>query len=352
MKTIVITRLPLRSQLGGEELHTLDVALFLRESGYTVVFLSKCKVLKNLAKEHGFKFYNTHKLPSSPTSKLSLVSFTIFYGFSLIESLFWIGYIRLRHGKFTFYNLNLADKLLYGFWSRLFGIKSVFLEHATIGNWLIKNPFLIVLKWICRSKNIHIVTVSRRMKMQLEKIFQMPVLEIRNGVKLQESIDVTSVKAKQVLFVGRLEKDKGFDIVCEIATQNPQLDFICAGEGSLKHLANDISNITLLGFVDHAKIGELYKSSSLLIAPSTTQDPFGLVVCEALSYGCPVMCSNMVNVSDYLDSKFVCRLEEFNNRFSDFYKNSSNLRKKAFKTSLDFDQKDMLKNYTNFLNSL
>jgi len=190
------------------------------------------------------------------------------------------------------------------------------------------------------------------MKMQLEKIFKMPVFEIRNGVKLQESLDLTNVQENQVLFVGRLEKDKGFDIVCELATQNPDINFVCAGEGSLRHLADDISNINLVGFVDLAKLGDLYKSSSLLIAPSTTQDPFGLVVIEALSYGCPVMCSNMVNASDYLDTQFVCRLEEFKLRFRDFFRNSSQLRKKAYQSSKEFDQQKMLSGYANFLNSL
>jgi len=352
MKTIVITRLPLKSQLGGEELHTLDVALFLREQGFKVVFLSKCPVLKKLAKENDFKFYNTHKLPSSPTSKVSLFFFGLFYGFSLIESLFWTGFVRLRHGQFKFYNLNLADKLLYGFWAKTFGIKSVFLEHATIGKWLTKNPFLIVLKWICRSENIKVVTVSRRMQRGLENTLQTPVFEIRNGVKLQGSLDTNNVNSKQILFIGRLEKDKGFDIVCELAKKNPSLEFVCAGEGSLKHLASDVPNMTLLGFVNHSEIGDLYKNSSMLVLPSTTQDPFGLVVCEALSFGCPVMCSDLVNASDYLDSQFVCRLNEFEYRFLDFYKKAPSRRKSAYRASLEFDQKQMLRSYANFLNSL
>jgi len=352
MNTIVITRLPLNSQLGGEELHTLDVALFLRKQGFNVIFLSKCAVLETLAQKHDFKYIKTKNLPASPTSKKSLFVFGLSFVFSLIESLFWITWIRIGYGKFKFYNLNLGDKLLFGFWAKILGIKSVFVEHATIGKWLMKNPFLIILKWICRSENIHVVTVSRRMQQSLQEILKVNVLEIRNGVRLQKKLDLEHVNSKQILFVGRLEKDKGFDIFCEIAKNNPDLEFVCAGVGSLAPVAKNISNMKLLGFMEHQKLAELYKSSALLLLPSTTQDPFGLVVCESLSYGCPVMCSDMVNASDYLDSKFVCRIQDFQFRFSNFYKNSVRLRKRAFECSKEFDQQIMLKNYASFLNSL
>jgi len=352
MNTIVITRVPLHSQLGGEELHTLSVAKHLRDQGYRVVFATKCRVLNKLAKDNGFKRIWLKDFPPSPTTKGSLLWFTLIFPFALIGSLIMYAFIRLRYGKATFYMLNLSDKILFGFWLKIFGNKAVFLEHATIGKWLTKNPFLIILKWICRSENIHIVTVSRRMQQSLQEILKVNVVEIRNGVRLQKKLDLEHVNSKQILFVGRLEKDKGFDIFCEIAKNNPDLEFVCAGVGSLSRLAKNISNLKLLGFVEHQKLADLYKSSALLLLPSTTQDPFGLVVCESLSYGCPVMCSDMVNASDYLDSQFVCRIQDFQFRFSNFYKNSARLRKSAFECSKEFDQQIMLKNYASFLNSL
>jgi len=352
MKTIVITRVPLHSQMGGEELHTLSVANYLRDQGYRVVFATKCKVLNKLAKDNGFKRLWLKDFPPSPTTKGSLLWFTLIFPFALIGSLIMYVFIRLRYGKATFYMLNLSDKILFGFWLKIFGNKAVCLEHATIGKWLTRNPFLIVLKWICRSQNVKVVTVSRRMKTELIKTLQTTVIEIRNGVKIQDEFDDSMVNPKQILFVGRLEKDKGFDIFCNIAKANPELNFVCAGTGSLDYLAENIENITLLGFVEHENLKHWYQSSRLLLLPSTTQDPFGLVVCEALSFGCPVMCSDLVNVSDYLDDSYVCKLNVFESRFREFYKQSAGLRKKAFQKSIEFDQKQMLLNYANFLNSL
>ena len=351
MQTLVITRMPQTSLLGGEELHTLSVALFLRKEGWNIVFMTKCKVLKALTEKHGFKHIWLKDFPKSPTTKKSLIWFVLVYPFVLVLALFYIMYLKIRYKKFKLYMLNLGDKLTFGFWAKIFGISSVALEHATIGKWLSKNPLLGIYKWIVSGDRIKVVTVSNSMKTKLYPILKTHVDVIRNGVEIIEEIP-DSKSDNSVLFVGRLEADKGFDIFCKIAKNNPSINFIAAGSGSLAHLAEDITNITCLGSVEHEELANLYKKARLFILPSTTHDPFGLVVCEALSYGCPVMTSSKTGVSEYLDSRFVCEIENFEMNFRDHYKKANSMRKKAYECSKEFDIQNMLNTYANFLNAL
>lgn len=61
------------------------------------------------------------------------------------------------------------------------------------------------------------------------------------------------------------------------------------------------SNIKITPYFDKAKLNEAYKKVKALIVPSVN-DSFGLVVLEALQFGCPVVCTNSVGVVDYLPS--------------------------------------------------
>jgi len=356
METIIITRVPLQSQMGGEEIHTLSVANYLRDQGYRVVFATKCKVLHKLAKENGFKRLWLKDFPPSPTTKGSLLWFTLIFPFALIGSLIMYAFIRLRYGKATFYMLNLSDKILFGFWLKIFGNKAVCLEHATIGRWLLKNPFLRVYKWVLSSNHIKLVTVSRLMKYKLENGLRLPCLDIRNGVELDRHLEANDLSrerdSKQILFVGRLEVDKGFDKLIQIAKRNPDLKFVVFGTGSLESEALNVQNIELKGFVDRKNLKSWYRSSQMLLLPAVKMDPFGLVVPEAMNQGCVVMCSQLVGASDYLDSDFVCDINDFEQEFDLYYKRSFKLNKKAYQASLEFDQQNMFESYLRLLKAL
>lgn len=342
--------------MGGEEIHTMSVANYLRDRGYRVVFATKCRILKQLAKENSFSHIWLKDFPASPTTKLSLAWFTLIFPLALIGGLIMWVFLRLRYGKATYYMLNLSDKLLFGFWIKLFGGKAICLEHATVGNWLAKNPFTRMYKWILRSNKIKLVSVSRVMKYELEKILALPCMAIRNGIQIDREVAESDInldrKNSQVIFVGRLETDKGFDKFLEIAKRHPQLQFLAFGSGSLESGAHGIGNVDVKGFVEHKELKKWYRSSQMLLLPATKIDPFGLVVPEALNQGCVVMCSNLVGASDYLDSDFVCDIEDFVEEFDLFYKKSLQMNQKAYRASMEFDQKDMFEDYLRLLKAL
>ena len=97
-------------------------------------------------------------------------------------------------------------------------------------------------------------------------------------------------------FVGKEWKRKGLtmavDIVSTLAKQRPNLTFKVAGSPpeAIDHLFKSATfKYELLGETD---VRELYQQFDLLLHPAR-QEPFGMVITEALSAGVPVVISNL-----------------------------------------------------------
>ena len=105
------------------------------------------------------------------------------------------------------------------------------------------------------------------------------------------------------LFVGRLSKEKGLEDLLaafrSVQQQLPKAKLLFAGPGSERDWLQSQaaawglgSWLTFLGNQTSEEIGELLESSTALVLPSR-KEPWGLVVNEALSYGCPVVVSEV-----------------------------------------------------------
>jgi glycosyltransferase involved in cell wall biosynthesis len=109
--------------------------------------------------------------------------------------------------------------------------------------------------------------------------------------------------APRFLYIGRLSREKGLDDLLDafhgVLARWPEarLDVVGSGplEDELKQRAAQLSLSTQVAFVGakgSEEIGDLLMRSAALILPSHSE-PWGLVVNEALSYGCPVVVSNV-----------------------------------------------------------
>ncbi|MFR0689845.1 glycosyltransferase family 4 protein [Enterobacterales bacterium AE_CKDN230030158-1A_HGKHYDSX7] len=94
-----------------------------------------------------------------------------------------------------------------------------------------------------------------------------------------------------VLFVGRLDRQKGFDLLYRAFTSPSLRDvqLLVAGSSVLEgreYVATD--NIHFLGWQDKNSLSELYERATLTIMPSRWEG-FGLVAIESLAKGTPVL---------------------------------------------------------------
>jgi glycosyltransferase involved in cell wall biosynthesis len=101
------------------------------------------------------------------------------------------------------------------------------------------------------------------------------------------------------LFVGRLSEEKG---IKTLAKAWQKLDGCCklkvVGDGALKPLLENNSNIETLGFQNQASIHELMQNATFLVMPSECYETFGMVLIESFSHGLPVIASNLGAMSE------------------------------------------------------
>jgi len=97
-----------------------------------------------------------------------------------------------------------------------------------------------------------------------------------------------------LLYVGRFDRQKGFDLLLEVFHENPFTDvnLYLVGDTVLKDFDYDFpSNAVKIGWVDNSEIDRYMKACDAVIVPSRWEG-FGIVAIEALRNKKPVIASN------------------------------------------------------------
>ena len=98
------------------------------------------------------------------------------------------------------------------------------------------------------------------------------------------------------LYVGRLAEEKNLDVLLSafrwFHAEHPDATLRLAGDGPLRARLESWAGpgVIFLGALDQDGLAAEYLAASALVLPSL-REPWGLVVNEALSYGCPVLVS-------------------------------------------------------------
>lgn len=325
-KKILITRFPYEAVFSGEEIHTLLLAEKLREKNYQIIFAGSCPVLVPEFKKRGFdsnKYWGGKALVSTKSFWL----FCITFPFVLVNffRLAWLA--RFKYKTDLIYMLSLNEKLFLTPWLVLFGIKTVWVEHSRIGDWLAKNPFLFIYKFL--SKFVKIISVSKITQSQLIHlgVSKKQITFILNGVDFAalENVDLRelkkwqqknlasqlkSKKTRKIGLITRLYHDKGVDYFMgafrEIAHKYPDLEAFIVGEGpsekEFKYFAKDLP-VTFLGKIPHQEIKYFLNSIDYFILPSSSHDPFGLAPAEAMVCEKPVIVTNLCGISEFMQNE-------------------------------------------------
>jgi phosphatidylinositol alpha-mannosyltransferase len=114
-----------------------------------------------------------------------------------------------------------------------------------------------------------------------------------------------------ILFVGRLEKRKGFDYLLEayklIKPEAPDCRLIQAGPGVLLRKRYEkrvrrygLSDVFFTGYANYSDLPRYYKTADIACFPSTGRESQGIVLLEAMSVGKPVVASDIDGYSSVL----------------------------------------------------
>ena len=191
------------------------------------------------------------------------------------------------------------------------------LTHYTEGDrTLIKNiaKRLIISKILRDSDAIIVTCESERADLQIGLQSKSTLLpygaEIKNVDSESEHKVPSDSRNLRILFSGRFHKVKNLPLLIAamplIVSKFPHLILDIAGKGSegersvlvkLIHDLNIEKSVEFHGWVDRYEMEQLFRSASLLVLPSESEN-FAQVVSEALSSGVPCVVSQFVGTSD------------------------------------------------------
>ncbi|MFB3787130.1 MAG: glycosyltransferase family 4 protein [bacterium] len=113
---------------------------------------------------------------------------------------------------------------------------------------------------------------------------------------------VDSAAGGYIAFAGRFNPQKGVETLLS-AIHRLQLPAHLAGDCmTMRRLTADASDqVKFLGPLDQAGMNALYQNARMVIVPSRAMETFGLTAVEAMSYGLPVIGSNIGGLPEVID---------------------------------------------------
>lgn len=134
-----------------------------------------------------------------------------------------------------------------------------------------------------------------------EKVFVKPNMVFANPITENPKIE------QYYLFVGRVEKIKGMDVLIEAFEELPFVRLLIAGTGTeidyYKNVVTQkkLSHIEFLGFQQKEDLCKIMKKAKAVIVPSQWYEGFPMTIVEAFSLGVPVIGSDIGNVGSLIN---------------------------------------------------
>lgn len=160
-----------------------------------------------------------------------------------------------------------------------------------------------------------------------------------NAVDLQSYSEVShkdhSGNEKYTFLIsGRIVPEKGFleAITAFSNMNNDDARLLIAGDlqesvmgdkeyvKKVKKAANKKSNIEFLGFIPYEKMKSIYNTADCVLVPSQWDEPFGLVVAEAMSMKKPLIATKLGGIAEIVDDNCAFLIEKGENGIAQMQK--------------------------------
>lgn len=277
MKILIIS--PTQAGIGGISQHVQGLSKFLIRNGHQTVIISS---------------ENTFTLPikklKNPSFALSAYMKSAFKKYDIVHAHNLFSAIPMKQVN--------AKKILtlHGNYAEQMGL----LYGDTVGR-ISKSFERDALSWA------DAITAVSKSAVEYYKKLGFDVHHIPNAIDLEQIPDVRQrLYLKQIIFVGRLSKEKGIDVLIEAFNMmNNDAHLLIVGDGpEKKNLANQAknSNIHFLGYVEHKKVLEYMRGSDVLIQPSR-KEGLSTTLLEAMYCKLPIIATNVGGNPELIDDK-------------------------------------------------
>lgn len=158
------------------------------------------------------------------------------------------------------------------------------------------------INYICltkfnKEKLLQLNISGKRQIIDPTKVFIKPNFTFDMSSKIIEG------KREYYLFIGRVERIKGLDILLDAFSGLPNENLVIAGTGSLlgkyKKIATD--NVMFTGFLNKQELAQYLSKAKAVIVPSQWYETFGMIIVEAYAAHKPVIVGNIGNIALLVD---------------------------------------------------
>jgi glycosyltransferase involved in cell wall biosynthesis len=167
-------------------------------------------------------------------------------------------------------------------------------------------------------------------------------LEVIHQSIAKKKINI-SKKEKLISFVGKLNTAKGYDIfgktIIKVLNKYPDWKSIVIGDEPREKLLFEHKHLKILGFQSHQNVLKNFNKTSIAVACSRWEEPFGRTSLEAASRGCAVIISNRGGLPETITNGIILRRLDSKSLFTEIEKLIKN------KSKLNFLQKQSMKNF-------
>jgi glycogen synthase len=314
---------------GGIESFTHAVAHRLSKMKHEVHVLTIAGDDKFYLEDNKHEFIRVHKI------KLPDKFFPGFWRMNKIIPLYEIFYscmiVRVLHQLHNIYKFDIFESSVLNLWYifpklpfviRLHGYAGYEARYRSCG---LINRIRLRCKWFIEkhvlSKASAIIAVSLDHLNAVHDIWGFNIKRnttiIHNGIDMEDMklVDRKLVAATEVLFVGRIKREKGIETIIkalpEVYRQHPTTGFIFIGNDSYDAMGNSyindltnrtkIYNVKFTGALSQQAVMQYYREIDICIFPSDFREPFPMVVLEAMANGCCVIVSDYGGVVELVD---------------------------------------------------
>ena len=95
-----------------------------------------------------------------------------------------------------------------------------------------------------------------------------------------------TLAGRYVAYSGRLSREKGVDLIIEVARRHPEIPFRFAGAVRDAAIVDDLpGNVSLAGYLSGTELDDFYKNANFFVMASRWYEGFPMTILEAARYG-------------------------------------------------------------------
>jgi glycosyltransferase involved in cell wall biosynthesis len=172
--------------------------------------------------------------------------------------------------------------------------------------------------------------VRNRFFLNLDEKLQTKTEIVYPSVHKQKKIK----KKKNIIFVGRLNYSKGYDIfkeaIIRILDEFPNWSACSLGDEDRRNIYIYHKRHKEFGFLNHKMTLNLLNQSEIAVVPSRWEEPFGRTSLEASSRGCATIISNRGGLTETTDAAIILKNLNSNDLYLEIKKLINNSKKRKF----------------------